>query len=83
MILAGIAVPFPRLASPEVCVSGFAGTTCRLVMLTSASAVRLPGSNSQRSGERDCTVLVSGHLCWENCPVLFAFAERDTCVQVS
>lgn len=78
-----LGLPFPRLASPKVCISGFAETTCRLVMLTSASSVRLPGSNSETWGERECTVLVSGHLCWENCPVLFTFAARDTCVQMS
>lgn len=37
LILAGVAVPSPRLASLEVCISGFAETTCSLVMLTSAS----------------------------------------------
>lgn len=34
------------------------------------------GSNSETWGERECTVLVSGHPCWENCPVVFTFAEE-------
>lgn len=37
LILAGVAAPFPHLASPKVCISGFAETTCSLVTLASAS----------------------------------------------